>query len=99
MSKDLKNLIDSIDSANKAHSDLETIIRYLKEEVQRLNFTIKEQKRIIQNQNAKISSFEEPAIPEDIQILKDLVITQREEIIKKDKDIEILTQTLQDVTS
>lgn len=99
MSKDLKDLIESIDSANKAHSDLETIIRYLKEEVQRLNFTIKEQKRIIQNQNAKLSSYEEPTIPEDIQILKDLVLTQREEIVKKDKDIEILTQTLEDVTS
>jgi len=99
MSKDLKDLIDSIDSANRAHSDLETIIRYLKEEVQRLNFIIKEQKRIIQNQNAKISNFEEPTLPEDIQILKDLVVSQREELVKKDKDIEILTQTLEDVTS
>jgi chromosome segregation ATPase len=99
MSKELKDLIDSLDSANRAHSDLETIIRYLKEEVKKLNFTIKEQKRIIQSQKAKLSNFEESTIPEDIQVLKDLVVKQREEIIKKDKDIEILTQTIEDITT
>ncbi|MFX1588823.1 MAG: hypothetical protein ACFFC1_11750, partial [Promethearchaeota archaeon] len=98
MSKDLKDLIDSIDSANSAHSELETIIRYLKEEVQKLNFTINEQKRIIQNQKLKLSNFESSTIPEDVEVLKELLINQREELIKKDKDIEILTQTIEDIT-
>ncbi|MFW9937177.1 MAG: HEAT repeat domain-containing protein [Candidatus Thorarchaeota archaeon] len=98
MSKDLKDLIDSIDSANSAHSELETIIRYLKEEVQKLNFTINEQKRIIQNQKLKLSNFESSTIPEDVEVLKELIIKQREELIKKDKDIEILTQTIEDIT-
>jgi len=99
MSKDLKDLIDSIDSANRAHSDLETIIRYLKEEVQRLNFTVNEQKKIIQSQNSKISNIGDTIIPEDVQILKELVVSQREEIVKKEKDIEILTQTLEEITT
>ncbi|MFX0074086.1 MAG: HEAT repeat domain-containing protein [Candidatus Hermodarchaeota archaeon] len=96
MSKELKDLIDSIDSANQAHSDLETMIRYLKEEVQRLTFTVNEQKKIIQNQKSKIS---DNNIPEDIAVLKDLVTEQSQDLIKKDKDIEILQQTIADITT
>jgi DNA repair exonuclease SbcCD ATPase subunit len=96
MSKELKDLIDSIDSANQAHSDLETMIRYLKEEVQKLTFTVSEQKKIIQNQKAKISNNN---IPEDIAVLKDLVTEQRQDLIKKDKDIEILQETIADISS
>ncbi len=96
MSKELKDLIDSVDSANQAHSDLETMIRYLKEEVQRLNFTVSEQKQIIQNQKSKIS---ENNIPKDITVLKDLVSEQRQDIIKKDKDIEILQQAIADIST
>ena len=96
MSKELKDLIDSVDSANQAHSDLVTMIRYLKEEVQRLNFTVSEQKKIIQTQKSKTSSSN---IPEDIRVLKDLVTEQRQDMIKKDKDIEILQQTITDISS
>ncbi|NHJ22645.1 MAG: hypothetical protein EAX91_16990 [Candidatus Lokiarchaeota archaeon] len=96
MSKELKDLIDSIDSANKAHSDLETMIKFLKEEVQRLTFTVDEQKKIIQNQKSQISNY---TIPEDIAVLKDLVADQRQDLIKKDKDIEILQQTIADIST
>ena len=96
MSKDLKDLIDSVDSANKKHSDLEARITYLMEEVQRLNFTVSEQKKIIQKQKSKLS---ENNIPEDITVLKDLVTEQRQDIIKKDKDIEILQQTIADIST
>jgi chromosome segregation ATPase len=99
MSKDLKDLINSVDNANKAHSDLETMIRLLKEEVQRLKFTVSEQKKIIQSQNAKLSNVEDNNIPEDIKVLKDLVVTQRQELIKKEKDIEILQNTLGDIST
>ena len=96
MSKDLKDLIDSVDSTNKKHSDLEARITYLMEEVQRLNFTVGEQKKIIQKQKSKLS---ENTIPEDITVLKDLVTEQRQDIIKKDKDIEILQQTIADIST
>ena len=98
MSKELKDLINSVDSANQAHSDLETMIRYLKEEVQHLNFTIAEQRTIIQNQNSKLSSIQDENIPKDVSVLKDLVTQQRQDIIKKDKDIEILQQTIAEIT-
>jgi hypothetical protein len=96
MSKELKDSIDSVDSANQAQSDLETKIMRLKEEVQRLNFTVSEQKIIIQNQKSKQT---ENNIPEDIIVLKDLVTEQRQDIIKKDKDIEILQQTIADIST
>jgi chromosome segregation ATPase len=96
MSKELKDLIDSIDSTNQAHSDLETMIKFLKEEVQRLTFTVNEQKKIIQNQKSQISN---NIIPEDIAVLKDLVANQRQDLIKKDKDIEILQQTIADIST
>jgi len=98
MSKELKDLIDSVDYTNKAHSDLETIINRLKEEVQRLNFTIDEQKTIIQNQETNLSEFKENNIPEDIFVLKDLVTNQRQDIIKKEKDIEILQHTIAEIS-
>ena len=98
MSKELKDLIDSIDSANQAHSDLETMIRYLKEEVQKLNFTIGEQRTIIQDQKSKLSNIQNDNIPKDVSVLKDLVTQQRQDIIKKDKDIEILQQTIAEIT-
>ncbi|MGB5911868.1 MAG: hypothetical protein WBH31_11795, partial [Promethearchaeia archaeon] len=99
MSKELKDLIESIDSTNRAHSDLERMIRYLREEVLRLTFTINEQKQIIQNQRAQLSDIEDDDLPGDVQILKEMVANQREEIIKKDKDIEILKQTLEDISN
>jgi len=99
MSKELKDLIDSIDSTNRAHSDLERMIRYLREEVLRLTFTINEQKQIIQSQRAQLSDIEESDLPGDVQILKEMVSNQREEIIKKNKDIEILKQTLEDISN
>ncbi len=98
MNKDLKDLIDSIDTSNKTHSDLETMIKYLKEEVQRLNFTINEQKQIIQDLNLKLSKIDNTNIPEDMALLKELVHTQRQEIVKKDKDIEILQRTIEEVS-
>ncbi len=73
----------------------ESIIRDLKEEVQDLNFTIDEQRAIIQNQKIELS---ERYIPEDIFMLKDLVTNQRQDIIKKEKDIEILQQTIAEIS-
>ena len=98
MSKELKDFIDSVDSANKAQSDLEITIRGLKEDVQRLNFTIDEQRRIIEDQKSKLSNIQSDNIPKDVSVLKELVTQQRQDIIKKDKDVEILQHTIAEIT-
>ena len=99
MSRELRDLIESIDSANQAHSDLITVIKYLKEEVQRLNLRVNEQKRIIKNQGVKISEFDDSDIPEDVLILKELITNQREDINKKDDYIKILEQSIEELTN
>ena len=98
MSRELRDLIESIDSANQAHTDLVTVIKYLKEEVQRLNFRVNEQKRIIKNQGVKISKFDDSDIPEDVLILKEMITNQREDINKKDNHINILEQDIEELT-
>ena len=98
MSRELRDLIESIDSANQAHSDLVTVIKYLKEEVQRLNVRVNEQKRIIKNQGFKISEFDDSDIPEDVLILKEMITNQREDINKKDDHVKILEQSIEELT-
>ncbi|MBY9018283.1 MAG: HEAT repeat domain-containing protein [Candidatus Lokiarchaeota archaeon] len=98
MSRELRDLIESIDSANQAHTDLVTVIKYLKEEVQRLNLRVNEQKRIIKNQGLKISESHDSDIPEDVLILKELITNQREDLNKKDNHIRILEQGIEELT-
>ena len=98
MSKELRDVIESIDSTNKAHSNLVTMINYLKEEVQRLNHKIVEQKYIISNQGETISRFESSEVPEDLKVLKDMIIMQREELSKKDEDLKLLEDNMEELT-
>lgn len=95
MSRDLKDLINALEEKNEVQTDYELTFRELKEEVGRLKFTNKEQKILIQEQKEKLSKKLE--VPEDIQLLKDVIVSQRQEIRKKEKDIEILEQKLQDL--
>ena len=95
MTPDLKNIINSVETEDKTQSELEQTIKLLKDEISKLKFTIKEQKILIQNQKAKTQQKME--VPEDIEILKDIIITQRQELNKKDKDIDILEQKLEEI--
>lgn len=95
MTPDLKDIINSVETQVNMQSELEQTIKLLKEEISKLKFTIKEQKILIQNQKAKTQKKIE--VPEDIEILKDIIITQRQEINKKDKDIDTLEQKLEEI--
>ena len=89
MERDLKGLIDTIDQKDKAESMLERKIDSLKEEINRLKFTIREQKLLIQS--LKESNYEENIIvDDDIQLLKEMIYSQRQEILKKDEKIQEL---------
>jgi len=100
MRKDLKKLIDSIDSIEEKEtstSDYEQEIKHLKDEVRKLGFTISEQKKLIREQENKLLKSEDIDIPGDIQILKDMLISQRQDLKKKEKDIEILEQRIEEL--
>ncbi|MFW9881390.1 MAG: HEAT repeat domain-containing protein [Candidatus Thorarchaeota archaeon] len=97
MSKDLKDLIDSIEIKEAEKSDYEQTIDDLREKINKLNFTIDEQKLLIQEQEKKLAESEELEVPGELQILKDMIITQRQDIKKKDKDIEILEEKIDEL--
>ena len=86
MERDLKGLIDTIDQKDKAESMLERKIDSLKEEINRLKFTIREQKLLIQSLK-ETNDEENIIVDDDIQLLKEMIYSQRQEILKKDERI------------
>ena len=99
MSKDLKNLIDTVEEKESSHSELEQEVKILKEDIKRLNFTISEQKLLISEQTNKLQKSEIYELPGDIRILKDMLVSQRLEIKKRDKDVDILEQEIEKLTT
>ena len=99
MSRDLKDLIDSIENKNRSHAELEREVESLKEEVRRLEFTVKEQKLLIQDQREKLEAGYGSDAPVDVTILKEMILSQRQELIKKDKNIEILEEKIEELNS
>ena len=73
MSRELKDIIDSIDDNEQQHSRLTAEVKYLKEEIARLNFTIKEQKELINEQKVRLEKQSGKDVLEDIQILKEMM--------------------------
>ena len=93
MSKDLKDLIDTVEKETKTRSELEATINSLREEIKRLNFTIKEQELLIKEQQEQISG-DQIQLPSEIKVLKDLVISQRQELSHKENELERLNERL-----
>ena len=101
MSKDLKNKIDTVEKESKSTAELEQKIQSLKEEINRQNFTIKEQKLLIENLRSQMKNeeIEKAELPSEIDILKDIVTSQRQELDKKDATIEKLDDKIFELIS
>ena len=88
MSKDLKGLIDDVEEDVKTRSELEYSVENLTEEIKKLNIKIEEQETMLQKRESGAGvDFD---IPDDIRILKEMIQTQREELTKKDHEIDSL---------
>ncbi|MFX1273478.1 MAG: HEAT repeat domain-containing protein [Promethearchaeota archaeon] len=94
MERDLKGLIDSIDEKDKTEAVLERKIESLQEEINRLKFTIREQKLLIQSLKEDKNESDEIILDDDIQLLKEMIFSQRQEILKKDEQIHKLKENL-----
>lgn len=94
----LRRLIDQIESETRNQGELEQSISVLRNENTTLRLTIDEQKTLIKKlrQELEISSKE---LPENIKILKDIIVSQRREIIKNDEENEILRELLDKFTN
>ena len=89
MSKDLKDKLNIVEEETKSHAELEATINSLKEEINKLNGIIDEQKMLI-NKHSDSIILDDNTIPSEVGILKDLVISQRQKLIKKDETNEKL---------
>lgn len=93
----LRELIDQVEEDNQSRAKLEEKIEFLNEERKRLLFTVNEQKKLIEEMGERVS--EEEDIPEDVNILKDLVKSQREELNQKDEQIAVFKESIMELTS
>ena len=97
MSKDLKDLINLVEEETKSRSELESIINSLNEEINRLKFTIKEQQLLIEEQGDQLS-FAQSDLPSEINILKELIISQRKDLAKRDEVVDKLNTKIDELT-
>ncbi|MHA1489175.1 MAG: hypothetical protein ACTSRI_05925 [Promethearchaeota archaeon] len=86
MSKDIKNVIDGVESSEKEVSILQTKIERLTELVEKQKLIMSEQEALLQQQKNKISDMFD--IPEDIVELKELIGSQRALINEKEIQLE-----------
>jgi hypothetical protein len=97
MSKDFKDLINTVEKETKSHAELEAIINSLKEEINRLSGIIDEQEKLIIKQSDS-TTLDVSTIPSEVDILKDLVISQRQQLIEKDEINKRLNNKIDELT-
>ncbi len=93
MNRDLKDLINTVEKETKSRSELEATINSLKEDINRLKFTIKEQHLLIEEQGDQIS-FAQSDLPSEFNILKEMITSQRKDLIKRDENIDKLNDKI-----
>ncbi len=95
MSKEVRDFIDLAGKELKYRLELEKTVEQLQNEIISLKKQTTEQKSLIkENDN---SSKSKNLDTEDIQILKDMVMTQREELGKKKSKIEALDSKIDEL--
>ena len=86
MSKDLRDVLDNIESSEKQTAILQSKVDKLTALVGRQKKIVSEQEAIIEEQKAKISKMSD--IPEDILELKELIGVQRQQLNEKELELE-----------
>ena len=86
MSKDLKNVLDNIESSEKKTAILQSNVDKLTALVERQKRIISEQEGIIEEQKGKLSKMID--VPEDILELKELIGEQRQQLNEKELELE-----------
>jgi len=101
MSKDLKDLINSVEKETQSHAELEKTIHSLKEEIDRLEFTVQEQKLLIENlrNQMKDEEIEQAKLPSEMDVLKDIIMSQRKELGDRDNLIDSLNDKMFELSS
>ncbi len=105
MNKDFISMLDSIEEEHDTRLKLEQTVNNLRGEISTLHQIIKEQNVLIQSQEKRMEH-QDKELPENINILKEIIISQRREITQMDSENETLkllidkfTGELEDVIS
>lgn len=95
MSKDLKDLIDMAEEDDKTRAQLEENVETLKREIVKLNKKLKEKISLAKIDSVKtVEEFDES---EEINILKDLIASQKQELAGRIREKEVLQQKMDEV--
>jgi chromosome segregation ATPase len=86
MSRDLKDMIDGIESSESEIAQMQSKVNRLQELIERQKRVITEQENIMEEQKTKISKMHD--IPEDVLELKELIGTQRALLTEKETELE-----------
>ncbi|MFX1376780.1 MAG: hypothetical protein ACFFA0_13305 [Promethearchaeota archaeon] len=86
MSKDLRDVLDNIESSEKKTAILQSKVEQLTALVERQKRVVSEQERLIEEQKGKISKMSD--VPEDILELKELIGEQRQQLNEKELELE-----------
>jgi len=86
MPRDLKDIIDGIESSESQIAQMQSKINRLQELTERQKRIIAEQENIIEEQKSRISKMHD--IPEDVLELKELIGTQRALLTEKETELE-----------
>jgi len=97
MDNNLKGLIDSVEEDTRSQAELEHTISILKNEITTLKLVIEDQKVIIERMNQELKNQTE-ILPENLSILKDIIVSQRRDINQKDKEFEVMRVLLEKFT-
>ena len=87
MPKDLKNVLDNIESSEKESAILLSKMDRLKEMIEKQKRVLTEHEKIIEEQKIKITRMYD--IPEDVLELKELVGTQRAMLNQRENEMEL----------
>ena len=86
MPKDLRDMLDNIESSEKQTAILQSKVDKLSSLVERQKRIISEQEAIVEEQKIKISKMSD--IPEDILELKELIGAQRQQLNERELELE-----------
>ncbi len=88
MSRDLKDLIENAEVDDKTRAELEMKVETLSEKIKRLNKIIEDQEILLNEWQNSVEN--KTDVPIDVQILKDMIVSQRQDLVQKNEHIEIL---------
>ena len=97
MNGNIKGLLDEIEEDSRTQAEFEHTISVLINEITTLKLIIEDQKVIIERMNQELKN-QTDILPENLKILKDIIVSQRRDINQKEKDLEMMTVLVEKFT-